>query len=394
MDAARQAKVLDGVTAVIDPWFDEAFLGEFPRSDFSAAFAAFTKDAAADAQRDLDLLSSSGIADQIDSATATNRRVRLDVFAPDGHPRGVTANFVLDFDTTGDLEEHAARPRRALPGQGQGRVEGLRLRRGRGGDRLLSTRPRLWRAFRLLALGVVLAVCATLAPSSTVKPTDLALVKIKSATSVDVSPDVVWILAVGSDARPGEDMTRVRGDALQLIGMNTKTGAAAAIGIPRDSYVSIPGVGSDRINAALYYGGPELLGETVGELIGIVPDYVFVTRFEKFANMVNDIGGIDVDNPTYFSDTYLKPKGFEAGRQHLNGYLALAFSRIRKTLLRGDFDRSANQQRVLTRHPGQDPRAGRRARLHREGRAVARCRTWRPTPRRRSSTGWPGPRPR
>jgi LCP family protein required for cell wall assembly len=165
---------------------------------------------------------------------------------------------------------------------------------------------------------------------------------------VDVSPDVVWILAVGSDARPGEDMTRVRGDALQLIGMNTKTGAAASIGIPRDSYVSIPGVGSDRINAALYYGGPELLGETVGELIGIVPDYVFVTRFEKFKNMVNDIGGIEVDNPIYFSDTYLKPEGFEAGKQHLNGYLALAFSRIRHNLLRGDFDRSANQQRVLT----------------------------------------------
>jgi hypothetical protein len=104
MDAARQAKVLDGVTAVIDPWLDEAFLGEFPRSDFSAAFTAFTKDAAADAQRDLDLLTSSGIADQIDTATATNRRVRLDVFAPDGHPRGVTAYFVLDYDTTGDLE--------------------------------------------------------------------------------------------------------------------------------------------------------------------------------------------------------------------------------------------------------------------------------------------------
>ncbi len=208
-------------------------------------------------------------------------------------------------------------------------------------------RSRLWRAFRLLVLGVVLAVCATLAPSSTVKPTDLALVKLKHATTVDVSPDVVWILAVGSDARPGEDMTRVRGDALQLIGLNTKTGAAAAIGIPRDSYVPIPGVGSERVNAALYYGGPELLGETVGDLIGIQPDYVFVTRFEKFANMVDDIGGIHVDNPIFFSDTYLKPKGFEAGRQHLNGYLALAFSRIRKTLLRGDFDRSANQQRVL-----------------------------------------------
>jgi hypothetical protein len=106
MNPVHQAKAIDGVTAVIDPWFDEAFLGDFPRSDFSAAFAGFTKDAAADAQRELDLLSNSGIADRIDSATATNRRVRLDVFAPDGHPRGVTANFVLDFDTSGDLEEH------------------------------------------------------------------------------------------------------------------------------------------------------------------------------------------------------------------------------------------------------------------------------------------------
>ena len=105
MDAAHQTKVIDGVTAVIDPWFDEAFLGDFPRSDFATAFAAFTRDAATDAQRDLDLLSNAGIADQIDSATATKRRVRLDVFAPEGHPRGVTANFVLDFDTAGDLEQ-------------------------------------------------------------------------------------------------------------------------------------------------------------------------------------------------------------------------------------------------------------------------------------------------
>jgi polyisoprenyl-teichoic acid--peptidoglycan teichoic acid transferase len=81
----------------------------------------------------------------------------------------------------------------------------------------------------------VLAVCATLAPTSSVKPTDLALIKLDRATAVDISPDVVWIMAVGSDARPGEDMTHTRGDALQLIGINTKTGAAAAIGIPRDS---------------------------------------------------------------------------------------------------------------------------------------------------------------
>lgn len=211
----------------------------------------------------------------------------------------------------------------------------------------MRLRRHLGRAARPLALGLIVALSATIAPSSSVKPTDLALIKLKEATSVDVNPDVVWILAVGSDARPGEDMTRTRGDALQLIGMDTRTGAAAAIGVPRDSYVEIPGVGRDKINAALYYGGPQLLGETVGNLIGIQPDYVFVTRFTYFQNMIRTIGGVDVDNPVAFTDSSLKPKGFPEGRLHLGPWDALAFSRIRHDLLRGDFDRSANQQRVL-----------------------------------------------
>jgi polyisoprenyl-teichoic acid--peptidoglycan teichoic acid transferase len=213
--------------------------------------------------------------------------------------------------------------------------------------RLALWRPPLWRAARLVALGMVLVVCATLAPSSSVKPTDLALVKLKQATAVDTSPDVIWVLAVGSDARPGEDMTHTRGDALHLIGIDSKTGAAADIGVPRDSWVDIPGVGHSKINAALYYGGPELLGQTVGNLLGIQPDYVFVTRFTFFQNMIKSIGGVDVNNPVAFSDSSLKPKGFPQGHLHLGPWDALAFSRIRHDLLRGDFDRSANQQRVL-----------------------------------------------
>jgi polyisoprenyl-teichoic acid--peptidoglycan teichoic acid transferase len=206
----------------------------------------------------------------------------------------------------------------------------------------LVTRIAKW-----VALAAVLAVGVSMAPASTVKVPDAQLVRVGKAQTVDVTPDVVWIMAVGSDARPGENMLRTRGDALQLIGLNVKTGAATAIGIPRDSYVSIPGYGSDRINASLYYGGPELLGRTVEQLVGITPDYVFVTRFEKFKAMITAIGGITVDNPREFSDPYLKPKGYAVGKLKLDGYLALQFGRIRKSLPRGDFDRSENQQRVL-----------------------------------------------
>jgi LCP family protein required for cell wall assembly len=206
---------------------------------------------------------------------------------------------------------------------------------------------RFRRATRLATIGLVLAIAALVVPDSAVKSTEVALVKVDSASGVDLTPEVVWILAVGSDARPGEDMTHTRGDALQLIGMNTRTGAASAIGIPRDSWVPIPGHGSEKINAALYFGGPQLLGRAVGDLVGIQPDYVFVSRFKFFQAMIADIGGIDVVNPIAFDDTYLKPEGFPKGRLHLGGYDAMAFSRIRHNLIRGDFDRSANQQRVL-----------------------------------------------
>jgi polyisoprenyl-teichoic acid--peptidoglycan teichoic acid transferase len=208
-------------------------------------------------------------------------------------------------------------------------------------------RQRFPRALRLATVGVVLALAALVVPDSAVKPPEAELVKLERARAIDVSPGVIWILAVGSDARPGENMVRTRGDALQLIGLNTKTGAATAFGIPRDSWVPIPGYGSSRVNAALVFGGPELLGRTVGNLFGIQPDYVFVTRFKFFQKMVQSIGGIEVNNPVRFSDGNIKPKGFKTGRIRLTGYDALAFGRIRKSLIRGDFDRSANQQRVL-----------------------------------------------
>lgn len=209
-------------------------------------------------------------------------------------------------------------------------------------------RRRWWRrALRTTALGAVLAVVCTVVPNSAVAPTYVSLVRFEQSGGVDLTPDVVWILAVGSDARRGQDPLRSRGDALQLVGMDTRTGAATSIGIPRDSWVPIPGVGSNRVNAALYYGGPQLLGETVGDLVGIQPDYVMVTTFWGLEQIALDVGPITVDNPVAFSDPYLKPQGFPKGEVVLRGYNVVSFGRIRKELAGGDFDRSANQQRVM-----------------------------------------------
>lgn len=206
----------------------------------------------------------------------------------------------------------------------------------------------LRRTLKAGVLGLVLAVAAVVVPDAAVHSTEVALVQVDRAGGVAVQDrDVIWVLAVGSDARPGEDMLRSRGDAIQMVGLNTRTGSAVSIGVPRDSWVAIPGHGQGRVNSSLTYGGPQLMGRTVGNLVGVQPDYVFVTRFPFFEDMVDDIGGIHVRNPRAFSDEHLKPLGFKKGRIKLDGYGAMAFSRIRKTLAGGDFDRSANQQRVL-----------------------------------------------
>jgi LCP family protein required for cell wall assembly len=207
-------------------------------------------------------------------------------------------------------------------------------------------RARRWG--RAAVLATVLGATALVVPQSAVQPTDVALVKIRHAQGVATGgEDVVWILAVGSDARPGQAMTRARGDALQLVGINTRTGAATAIGVPRDSWVAIPGHGREKINSALYFAGPRGMAGAMRNLVGIEPDYVLVTRFPFFEDMVDDIGGITVTNPRRFWDPNLKKEGFRKGRIRLGGYDAMAFSRIRYNLAGGDFDRSANQQRTL-----------------------------------------------
>jgi hypothetical protein len=92
------------VSAVVDGFFDNAYLGEFPRTSFDQAYASFTQGARGDAVRDADLLSNTEIAEQIDTATGTKRRVSLDVLAVKGKPQGITARFTLDFETAGELE--------------------------------------------------------------------------------------------------------------------------------------------------------------------------------------------------------------------------------------------------------------------------------------------------
>jgi len=209
--------------------------------------------------------------------------------------------------------------------------------------RKIQVRP----SFRRFAvLGVILALAAVVMPDASVRQTDLALVKVRTAEAVDHPRKVVWILCLGSDARPGQRVTGTRADAIQLVGLNLETGAGTMIGVPRDSYVDIPGHGRNKINSSMVFGGPQLMASSVARLVGVRPDYVFTTGFLGFRGMVRAINGVTVHSKFFISDP-IRPQGYKKGKNNLNPFQALIFGRIRHGLPRGDFDRSGNQQELL-----------------------------------------------
>ena len=199
---------------------------------------------------------------------------------------------------------------------------------------------------RLLTLAALLSLVALVLPPSTARESDASLLRVRSTQAVAHPRSVVWVLCLGSDARPGQRRTETRADAIQLVGLNLETGAGTMIGIPRDSYVEIPGHGRDKINSSMVYGGPQLMAVAVGRLVGVRPDYVFTTGFLGFRGMVAAIGGVTVDSRFAFSDA-VRPQGYRVGKNRLNAFQALIFGRVRHPLPNGDFDRSGNQQELL-----------------------------------------------
>jgi LCP family protein required for cell wall assembly len=158
--------------------------------------------------------------------------------------------------------------------------------------------------------------------------------------------DRMFVLAIGSDARPRQSVARARADSLHIIGVNPKKGAASIVGIPRDAFVPIPGAGTQKINASLFLGGPELTVRTIEQLTGVRIDAYVLTGFEDFRRLVTEVGGLEVRVPYPMSDSF-SGAHFRAGPTGLTGPEALAFSRNRHDAPGGDFGRSLNQGRLI-----------------------------------------------
>lgn len=170
------------------------------------------------------------------------------------------------------------------------------------------------------------------------------------------------ILIVGSDSREGlDDLTNFgdfsgsRTDVI-MVAHIVPGGRAQLLSLPRDLKVEIPGNGTNRINAAFVFGGPDLLVQTIQNNFGIPINHYVEIDFAGFANVVDALGGITktFDNPARDLKSGLD---VDAGTIEMDGMTALAYARSRsyQELINGswqsvdgsDIGRTHRQQEVL-----------------------------------------------
>ncbi|MFF7358880.1 MULTISPECIES: LCP family protein [Streptomyces] len=176
-------------------------------------------------------------------------------------------------------------------------------------------------------------------------------------------------LIVGSDSREGmskADEKKLhtggaegkRTDSMMIlhVGDNGDT----LISLPRDSNVTVPSYkGStsgkvypatgrqEKLNATYAEDGPTLLVRTIEANTGLHIDHYVEIGFQGFANIVDAVGGVEIDIDKGFKDKW-SGADFKAGKQTLNGQQALAFVRTRHAFATSDLQRTKNQQKFLS----------------------------------------------
>jgi LCP family protein required for cell wall assembly len=172
--------------------------------------------------------------------------------------------------------------------------------------------------------------------------------------------DIAEDLLIGLDRRPNQAYGRA--DTMVLLTLDINNSTVKLISLMRDMYVRIPGHGSNRINAACVYGGPDLLIDTIEHNFGILIENYMCMDFSALADIIDQIGGIEANIETITQMKYINgvirednrvlklnlSDGLltETGVQILTGKQAQAYARYRKGG-RGDFDRTERQREVI-----------------------------------------------
>ena len=165
--------------------------------------------------------------------------------------------------------------------------------------------------------------------------------------TVDVlEGDVVNIMLIGQDRRPGED--RARSDSMILVSLNKQKGTIQLTSFMRDLYVQIPGYLDTRLNAAYRYGGTDLMNETFKVNFGLEIDGNVMVDFDEFTEIIEIVGGVTLDISSAEA-SYMNKRSdnhFKAGSNYFNAEDALTFTRMRYAA-GGDYGRTDRQRRVI-----------------------------------------------
>lgn len=196
----------------------------------------------------------------------------------------------------------------------------------------------------------------------------LALLMLVSCTAVfaeeTTAAEGEWwnVLLLGGDAR---DMTKYeRTDTIMILSVNEELGQAKLTSVMRDTWVSIPGHGKNKINAANFFGGPELAIQVINESFGTDIQHYVLINMADMAEIVDLFGGVEVEVSgseqkvanDYIADaqnkfynqrleSYDYTRISETGLVHLNGVQAMAYCRDRYS--DSDWGRVMRGQEVL-----------------------------------------------
>lgn len=224
--------------------------------------------------------------------------------------------------------------------------------------RLKTNKKRKWIRYSLMILGVVIiGLSAYLynlysnvasAVDTMNKPIDRKVSDKREDEIKFNRKDPISILLVGVDEREGDSG---RTDSMLVLTLNPKLKTSKLISIPRDTRAELINKDGktqtyDKMNHAYAFGGIEMTINSIENFLNIPIDYYVEVNMEGFRDIVNAVGGIDVDNQF---DFWLDGVALAKGYQHLNGEQALVYARMRKEDPRGDFGRQERQREVITK---------------------------------------------
>ncbi|MCZ7439415.1 LCP family protein [Micromonospora sp. WMMC241] len=163
------------------------------------------------------------------------------------------------------------------------------------------------------------------------------------------------IMILGSDSRDPESTGGSRSDTIILAHLPKDRSSAQLISIPRDTWTAVPrskegrGGRDAKINAAYAWGGVPLMVRTVEKFSGVRVDNVAMVDFAGFKEIIDALGGVDIDVEKGFTTKYslIGTRTFRQGRQTMDGAAALDYARERHAFPDGDFARIRHQQQVI-----------------------------------------------